>query len=78
MSRHQRPHEALIFDFGREARRRGKQRFRRHTQNGKVLIDTRPDVSLAGGIAVISLMLFWGISFAALAWLIFKIAEQSS
>jgi hypothetical protein len=75
MSRHQFPHEALIFDFGNEARRRGKQRFRRYAQNGKVLMGTRPDVSLAGGIAVASVMLFWGISLAALAWLIFRIAE---
>jgi hypothetical protein len=28
-----------------------------------------------GGIAAASLMLFWGISFAVLAWVIFKIAE---
>jgi hypothetical protein len=41
-----------------------------------VLVGARPDVSLAGWIAVTSLMLFWGVSFAALAWLIFKIAVR--
>jgi hypothetical protein len=27
------------------------------------------------GKAVVSVMLFWGVGFAALGWLVFKIAE---
>jgi hypothetical protein len=44
-------------------------------QNGKALVVARPDVSLAGGNAVASVMLFWGVGFAALGWVVFKIAE---
>jgi hypothetical protein len=46
-----------------------------HTQNGKALIIARLDVSLVPGDAVASVMLFWGVGFAALGWLFFKIAE---
>jgi hypothetical protein len=28
------------------------------------------------GRAMVSVMLFWGLSFAALGWLVFKIAER--
>jgi hypothetical protein len=28
------------------------------------------------GLAMVSVMLFWGLSFAALGWLVFKIAER--
>jgi hypothetical protein len=46
-----------------------------YTQNGKAVVVARPDVSLAVGDAVASDMLFWGVSFAALGWLMFKLAE---
>ena len=28
------------------------------------------------GKAMVSVMLFWGVSFAALGWLVFKISER--
>jgi hypothetical protein len=49
---------------------------RDHAENRKARAVARPNVSLSWAEVVVSVMVFWGVAFAALGWLVFKIAER--